>query len=107
MMVNPAVGPACAAVVSGTAWMLMWRCPISSDQTDPGGSVTDSSAAEGRKSSHSGGDYGQCVELASAAGTTGMIGVRDSKQRGTGPILAFSRQEVAALLQIIKAGGLS
>jgi hypothetical protein len=66
--------------------------------------VTDFSTAEWRKSSHSGNDYGQCVELAAVAG---VIGVRDSKQRGNGPVLQFSRHEMAALLRAIKHGGLA
>jgi hypothetical protein len=40
-----------------------------------------------RKSSYSGGSGGNCVELASQGG---RLLVRDTKQAGTGPVLAFS-----------------
>jgi len=40
-----------------------------------------------RKSSYSGGSGGNCVELASQSG---RLLVRDTKQAGTGPVLAFS-----------------
>jgi hypothetical protein len=50
-----------------------------------------------RKSSHSGQD-GQCVEL---AGTTDGIAVRDSKNPG-GPVLRFSRCEMAGLIERIR-----
>jgi hypothetical protein len=55
-----------------------------------------------RKSSRSsGGD--NCVEVAvSAAG--GVVGVRDSKQDGRGPMLRFSRTEWAVFLAAVKAG---
>ncbi|MFD0856700.1 DUF397 domain-containing protein [Actinomadura adrarensis] len=43
-----------------------------------------------RKSSHSGANS-DCVEVGRA--TNGTIGVRDTKQRGRGPILEFSREE--------------
>lgn len=63
--------------------------------------MIDFSNAVWRKSSHSGGDYEQCVELASASG---LVGVRDSKQRGHGPILTFSPQEMTAFLHSAKTG---
>lgn len=40
-----------------------------------------------RKSGYSGGSGGNCVEL---AGRGGRVLVRDTKQAGTGPMLAFS-----------------
>lgn len=40
-----------------------------------------------RKSSYSGGSGGNCVELASQ---DSRVLVRDTKQAGTGPVLAFS-----------------
>ncbi|HEY1622841.1 MAG TPA: DUF397 domain-containing protein [Streptosporangiaceae bacterium] len=40
-----------------------------------------------RKSSYSGGSGGNCVELASQGD---RVLVRDTKQAGTGPVLAFS-----------------
>ena len=39
-----------------------------------------------RKSSHSGGNGGSCVEV----GQAGRVLVRDTKQAGTGPVLRFS-----------------
>jgi hypothetical protein len=63
--------------------------------------VTDFSDIAWRKSSHSGDDYGQCVELAAVSG---MIGIRDSKQGGDGPVLEFSRAEMSTFLGALKAG---
>jgi hypothetical protein len=52
--------------------------------------------AHWRKSSHSGGDEGECVEVADL---DGHIGVRDSKNPDTGHLtLALTRQDFAALL---------
>jgi hypothetical protein len=52
-----------------------------------------------RKSSYS--DNGKCVELAALA--DGLIGVRDSKNP-EGPVLTFTRSEVAAWLAGTKTG---
>jgi hypothetical protein len=54
-----------------------------------------------RKSSHSGPDS-DCVEVGHAS--NGTIGVRDTKQYGTGPILEFSREEWASFLRAVRAG---
>ncbi|WP_067797013.1 DUF397 domain-containing protein [Actinomadura formosensis] len=51
-----------------------------------------------RKSSHSGGTGGECVELAS---TLGIIAVRDSKDPD-GPKLLIARDEFAALMATLK-----
>jgi hypothetical protein len=53
-----------------------------------------------RKSSYSN-STGGCVEVAEARRT---VGVRDSKQHGTGPVLAFSTAEWQAFLAQVKAG---
>jgi hypothetical protein len=53
-----------------------------------------------RKSSHSGGNGGNCVEVASQPGT---VAVRDSKDRG-GPELAFSDRAWSQFVQGIKQG---
>jgi hypothetical protein len=54
-----------------------------------------------RKSSlSSGGD--NCVEVAVA--TDGSIGVRDSKQRGEGPVLEFTPTEWDAFVGGVKGG---
>ncbi|MGH9151148.1 MAG: DUF397 domain-containing protein [Acidimicrobiales bacterium] len=52
-----------------------------------------------RKSSYSG-QNGDCVELADLGAT---VAVRDSKDP-TGPVLAFTRTELAAFLAGAKAG---
>jgi hypothetical protein len=53
-----------------------------------------------RKSSHSGGNGGNCVEVACHPGT---VAVRDSKDRG-GPELAFSDRAWSQFVQGIKDG---
>ena len=55
--------------------------------------VPDFSTAKWRKSS--GSDSGGCVEVAYA---DGFIGVRDTKDQGTGPVLAFTPHEWTAFL---------
>ena len=45
---------------------------------------------------------GNCVEVGSLG--NGIIGIRDTKDLGTGPILAFTKQEWAAFLSGIKVG---
>jgi hypothetical protein len=54
-----------------------------------------------RKSTRSSGD-GNCVEVAFAS--DGSVGVRDSKQHGRGPVLAFSRSEWEAFLGGVRDG---
>ena len=46
----------------------------------------ESSILNWRKSSHSGGNGGSCVEVANAD----CVMVRDTKQDGTGPVLRFT-----------------
>lgn len=53
-----------------------------------------------RKSSYSGGNGGQCVEVAEFPGA---VGVRDSKNP-TGPALEFERGAFAAFISGVKAG---
>jgi Domain of unknown function (DUF397) len=48
-----------------------------------------SDSAGWHKSSHSGGQGGNCVEI---AGHGRCVLVRDTKQAGTGPVLEFSAQ---------------
>ncbi|GAA0434043.1 hypothetical protein Acor_08370 [Acrocarpospora corrugata] len=59
-----------------------------------------------RKSSHSsGGD--NCVEVATAGnpgGSDPVIGVRDSKQHGRGPVLEFTPAEWRAFVNAVKDG---
>ncbi|QKG21111.1 DUF397 domain-containing protein [Actinomadura verrucosospora] len=53
-----------------------------------------SSEAHWRKSTHSGGDEGECVEVADL---NGQVGVRDSKDPAAGH-LTLTRQDFADLL---------
>ncbi|MFJ7063138.1 DUF397 domain-containing protein, partial [Streptomyces microflavus] len=57
------------------------------------------------KSSYSGGNEGQCVELADLAATpfTGQRGIRDSKNPG-GPALLIPAESFAAFMAAVKAG---
>ncbi|MFB4311724.1 DUF397 domain-containing protein [Actinomadura sp. GTD37] len=52
-----------------------------------------------QKSSHSA-PNGDCVEVSRSP--QGTIGVRDTKQDGTGPILDFSPQEWATLIKTLR-----
>jgi hypothetical protein len=63
----------------------------------------DLSDAAWRKSSHSGGSGGQCVEVAAITGPETGLAVRDSKDT-TGPVLAFGRQAWEAFAAEVKAG---
>ncbi|MFG2019445.1 DUF397 domain-containing protein [Actinomadura geliboluensis] len=54
--------------------------------------------AQWRKSSHSGGNGGECIEVANLTGT---IGIRDSKNPD-GPKLLVARAEFVALLATLK-----
>jgi hypothetical protein len=47
------------------------------------------------KSSHSEGDKASCVEIGAIPG---RVGVRDTKQRGCEPVLAFDRPAWSAFL---------
>ncbi|RZU49257.1 uncharacterized protein DUF397 [Krasilnikovia cinnamomea] len=59
----------------------------------------DLGAARWRKSSVSG--DGGCVEVACV---NGEVGVRDTKDRGSGPVLTFTEREWAAFLAGARAG---
>ncbi|WP_263656404.1 DUF397 domain-containing protein [Nonomuraea aurantiaca] len=61
----------------------------------------DLSGAVWRKSSRSGSNGGQCVEVAS--NIPGIVAVRDSKDRG-GPALTFTPGEWRAFLSGVKDG---
>ncbi|MEU0738321.1 DUF397 domain-containing protein [Streptomyces sp. NPDC006134] len=58
--------------------------------------VIDLSAARWRKSSHSNGDGGDCVEV--AANLPGVVPVRDTKHAGDGPVLLFRTDAWSAFL---------
>lgn len=47
-------------------------------------------------------DIGNCVEVAVAA--DGSVGVRDSKQRGSGPVLEFTPSEWEAFVAGVRGG---
>jgi hypothetical protein len=53
------------------------------------------------KSSFSNGDASECVEVAFIPG---MVGVRDTKQQGHGPVLTFTPAEWAAFVAGVRAG---
>jgi Domain of unknown function (DUF397) len=62
----------------------------------------DDKFAGWRKSSYSG-DGNSCVELAAApAAPRPLVGVRDSKRNGEGPVLAFSASAWQEFLSRIK-----
>lgn len=61
--------------------------------------TTDWSKAKWRKST--GSSTGACVEVALC---DGVIGVRDTKANGAGPILEFNSQEWAAFLEGVERG---
>ncbi|MFG1924559.1 DUF397 domain-containing protein [Cryptosporangium sp. NPDC048952] len=63
----------------------------------------DVNRARWRKSARSG-TNGNCVEVGTGVGA---IGVRDTKDRGHGPVLAFSRPSWQAFLEGCKAGEFS
>ncbi len=52
------------------------------------------------KSSYSGGEGGDCVEVAASSGA---VHVRDSKDR-TGPVLSFTADEWAAFVEFAARG---
>jgi hypothetical protein len=62
--------------------------------------MNDFSLARWRKSSHSHGGSGDCVEIAVAPS---KLGVRDSKHP-SGPVLVLRRNDAAALFAGIRAG---
>lgn len=55
-----------------------------------------------RKSSFSGSQQGDCVQLADFG--SGTVGVRDSKLGDDSPVLTVSRSELAALVAGIRGG---
>jgi hypothetical protein len=70
------------------------------EELDPATATTQLSGASWRKSRRSGA-LGNCVELATLA--TGEIAVRHSR-RPTGPVLVYTRDEMAAFLSGAKDG---
>ena len=74
-----------------------WRKSSYSSGT---GNCVEVAFADWHKSSHSDGT-GNCVEVASVGS---VVGVRDSKQHGRGPILEFTGTRWEAFLRAVKAG---
>ncbi|MFI0355340.1 DUF397 domain-containing protein [Actinomadura sp. 9N407] len=66
-------------------------------------SVKEMPVMQWRKSSYSGGEGGQCVEL--AALNAFAVGIRDSKNPSA-PHLTVARDELASLVGRIKSGDL-
>lgn len=62
----------------------------------------DFTGADWSKSSYSGANGGDCVEVAFVPG---WVGVRDSKQHGAGPVLAFTPAEWEAFVAGARAAG--
>ncbi|MFF5702650.1 DUF397 domain-containing protein [Streptomyces sp. NPDC012794] len=56
-----------------------------------------------RTSSYSNGEGGNCVEVSD--GLPGTVPVRDSKQAGTGPVLAFPAEAWSSFIQDVKTRG--
>lgn len=64
--------------------------------------LADCAGATWRKASYSGGEGGDCIQLADLAA---VVGVRDSKNPD-GPKLVFSRRELGSLVARVKSGDL-
>jgi hypothetical protein len=64
----------------------------------------DLSRAVWRKSTWSGGNGGQCVEVAVLDGDS--VGVRDSKGKSNGPVLVFTAREWSVFVTGAVGGGL-
>ncbi|MFD6260458.1 DUF397 domain-containing protein [Micromonospora chalcea] len=62
--------------------------------------MTDLSGAVWRKSTRSGGNGGECVEV--ATNLPGIVAVRDSKDR-TGPALSFNWEDWSAFIAAAKS----
>lgn len=65
-------------------------------------STPDLSRAVWRKSTRSGDNGGQCVEVAMLDG--GYVALRDSKDKGAGPVLVFTASEWEAFIAGAVAG---
>lgn len=57
-----------------------------------------------RKSTRSGGNGGNCVETAACTCPDGTVLVRDTKDKGRGPVLSFDRDSWTGFLVEIKRG---
>ena len=59
-------------------------------------------SARWRKSTYSSGNGGSCVEVAD--NLPGVVGVRDTKDRGAGPILTFTAEAWQAFVGGVRRG---
>ncbi|MCC9307306.1 DUF397 domain-containing protein [Kitasatospora sp. RB6PN24] len=66
------------------------------------GTALDQGGFDWRKSSFSGGQNGNCIEVGRTP--AGTIPVRDTKQHGCGPILEFAPAVFRDFVNAIKAG---
>lgn len=74
-----------------------WR---KASHSDGNGDCVAVAFSRWRKSSHSGYN-GNCVEVGDG---DGVVGVRDSKQDGAGPVLAFTAAEWTAFTRAVTSG---
>ena len=74
-----------------------WR---KSSYSGGNGGCVEVAFSDWRKSSYSDAN-GDCVEVASGQE---MVGVRDTKQHGRGPVLEFTRTEWQAFIRAVKDG---
>jgi len=74
-----------------------WR---KSSYSNDSGNCVEVAFADWHKSSYSN-SSGDCVEVASA---DRVVGIRDSKQRGRGPVLEFTADAWTAFLRAVKGG---
>jgi hypothetical protein len=72
---------------------------MSSEHDTP---ASDSSELAWFKSSYSGNEGGECVEVAATPGTPGTVHIRDSKDR-SGPVLAFTAGAWDAFVSLVNA----
>jgi hypothetical protein len=76
-----------------------WR--TSSHSANGGGSCVEVGSIPWRKSSYSANGGGNCVE---AANIPGAILIRDTKNRGVGPVLRVSAETWRAFTATVRAG---
>ncbi|MEU1283909.1 DUF397 domain-containing protein [Kitasatospora sp. NPDC005856] len=81
---------------------MTWR--KSSYSGNDGGNCVEVAAAAWRKSSHSAGDAGECIEAALGF-LPGAVPVRDSKDP-SGPVLVFPGPAWTAFVEAVRAGEL-